>query len=241
MQMMPDRMRRIADRSAVWLRRYFRPALAAVAHLAATVLFPVFAVALLPVALAPAPVHVSCLAALEPLCWVSAATMLGYWGLLYAEALRFITPVLLARLRRRERRLLMVVLTALMFGAGAACAQLPTIDAARILLLMDALTIGLVLRIHHSCINAYTAVLHHLWQWVRTRFKATCQLVSQKIHSNLQRAISLIVACKLWVGASEFIESPSLPRGLLVLVDLLLLIALLLRPRTTPPPNDLAD
>jgi hypothetical protein len=52
---MPDRMRRIADRSAVWLRRYFRPALAAVAHLAATVLFPVFAVALLPVALAPAP------------------------------------------------------------------------------------------------------------------------------------------------------------------------------------------
>jgi hypothetical protein len=229
------------DRAVGRLWRTFRLALATVAQLGATVLFPVFAVALLPVALAPAPAHVSCLAALEPLCWASTAAMLGYWGLLYAEALRFVTPVLLARLRRRERRLLMVVLTALMFGAGAACAQLPTIDAARILLLMDALTIGLVLRIHHSCINAYTAVLHHLWQWVRTRFKATCQLVSQKIHSNLQRAIPLIVACKLWVGVSELVQSPSLPRGLLVLVDLLLLIALLLQPRSVPPTNDLVD
>jgi hypothetical protein len=231
---MPDRMRRIADRSAVWLRRYFRPALAAVAHLAATVLFPVFAVALLPVALAPAPAHVSCLTALEPLCWVSAAAMLGYWGLLYAEALRFVRPVLLTRLRRRERRLLMVVLTALMFGAGAACAQLPTIDAARILLLMDALTIGLVLRIHCSLIRVYVGLLHQL--------RAVVQLVSQRIRSLSPHATPVVlVGCKLWLGVSELIESPSLPRGLLVLFGVMLLIALLRRPRTTPPPNDLAD
>jgi len=43
------------------------------------------------------------------------------------------------------------------------------------------------------------------------------------------------------VGISEFLESPDPARGLLVLVGVMLLIALLRRPRTTPPPNDLAD
>jgi len=45
----------------------------------------------------------------------------------------------------------------------------------------------------------------------------------------------LIAASKLWVGISEFLESPTPARGLLVLVGALLLLALLLSPRTAPP------
>jgi hypothetical protein len=57
----------------------------------------------------------------------------------------------------------------------------------------------------------------------------------------LQQAALLIAGSKLWVETSEFVASPILPRGLLALFGVMRLIVLLLRPRATPPPTDLAD
>lgn len=81
-----------------------------------------------------------------------------------------------------------------------------------------------------------TVVLRRRWKGV-----ACVQRVPQAIHRALQQAALLVAGSKLWVEVSEFLETPTPARGLLVLVGALLLLALLLSPRTAPPPTDLVD
>jgi len=75
-----------------------------------------------------------------------------------------------------------------------------------------------------------TVVFQRCWKCF-----ASVQRIPQAIHRTLQQAALLVAGSKLWVEVSEFLETPTPARGLLVLVGALLLLALLLNPRTAPP------
>jgi hypothetical protein len=233
---------RTAHRVADWLWRHARLLVALALHIAATILFPVFALSLMPIATAPTLQAESYLARQAVSIETLVAAMLAYWAWLQLEAHRLVRPVLLARLRSRERRLFALALNLLFILAVATLARSPDApEAARVLLLLDLLTLTLATRIHYSHLKAYFDTLLRVWQWLKARLEPVRQSAAQGVQQYLQRAAVLIAASKLWVGISEFLESPDPARGLLVLVGVMLLIALLRRPRTTPPPNDLAD
>jgi hypothetical protein len=96
---------------------------------------------------------------------------------------------------------------------------------------------GTATRIHYSHLKAYFDTLLRVWQWLKVRLEPVRQSAAQGVQQYLQRAAVLIAASKLWVGISEFLESPDPARGLLVLVGILIVIALLLGARNTPTRN----
>jgi hypothetical protein len=168
--------------------------------------------------------------------------MLAYLVWLYLEAHRLVRPALLARIRSRERRLFVLVLNLMFILAVATLSRSPDAsEVTRVLLLLDLLTLVLAIRIHYSHLKAYFDTLLRVWQWLKARLEPVRQSAAQVVQQYLQRAAVLIAASKLWVGISEFLESPDPARGLLVLFGVMLLIALLRRPRVPPPPNDLMD
>ena len=229
---------RTAHRVADWLWRHARLLVALALHIAATILFPVFALSLMPIATAPTLQAESYLARQAVSIETLVAAMLAYWAWLQLEAHRLVRPVLLARLRSRERRLFALALNLLFILAVATLARSPDApEAARVLLLLDLLTLVLAIRIHYSHLKAYFDTLLRVWQWLKARLEPVRQSAAQGVQQYLQRAAVLIAASKLWVGISEFLESPDPARGLLVLVGILIVIALLLGARNTPTRN----
>jgi len=233
---MPDS--RTAHRVANWSWRHARLLVALALHIAATILFPVFALSLTPIATAPTLQAESQLArqAVDPTPFVAA--MLAYWAWLYLEAHRLVRPALLSRLPGRERRLFALVMTLLFILAVATLSRSPDApEAAGVLLLLDLLTLFLAIRIHYSHLKAYFDTLLRVLQWLKARLEPVRQSAAQVVQQYLQRAAVLVAASKLWVGISEFLESPDPARGLLVLVGILIVIALLLGARNTPTRN----
>jgi len=233
---MPDW--RTAHRVADWLWRHARLLVALALHIAATILFPVFALSLTPIATAPTLQAESHLARQAVDLAPFVAAMLAYWAWLYLEAHRLVRPVLLARLRSRARRLFVLVLNLMFILAVATLSRsLNAPEVARVLLLLDLLTLFLAIRIHYSHLKAYFDTLLRVLQWLKARLEPVRQSAAQVVQQYLQRAAVLIAASKLWVGISEFLESPDPARGLLVLVGILIVIALLFGARNTPTRN----
>ena len=229
---------RTAHRVAGRLWRHTRLLVALALHIAATVLFPVFALILIPIATAPT-LQAESLWTRQAVPYETlVAAMLAYWAWLKLEAHRLVRPVLLARLRSRERRLFALALNLVFILAAATLSRTPDApEAARVLLLLDTLTLTLVTRIHCSHLKAYFDTLLRVLRWLKARLEPARQSAAQAVQQYLQRAAVLIAASKLWVGVSEFLESPDPARGLLVLVSLLIVIALLLGARNTPTRN----
>jgi len=114
---------RTAHRVADWLWRHGRLLVALALHIAATILFPVFALSLMPIATAPTLQAESYLARQAVSIETLVAAMLAYWAWLQLEAHRLVRPVLLARLRSRERRLFALALNLLFILAVATLAR----------------------------------------------------------------------------------------------------------------------